>query len=56
MNLCGIPEKDQYLAQTQLGTDQHIKFVGGKIVVPDVPELIKQAAFYRKQNSKRQNE
>ncbi len=56
MNLCGIPEKDQYLAQTQLGTDQHIKFVGGVIVVPDVPELIKQAAFYRKQNSKRQNE
>lgn len=56
MNLCGIPQKDHYMAQTQLSTDQHVRIVGGRIIVPDVPELIKQAAFYRKQNMKRQNE
>ena len=35
--------------------DQNIKIVGGKIDVPDVEELIKQAAFYRKQSSKHAN-
>ncbi|MCH5294325.1 MAG: cyclic nucleotide-binding domain-containing protein [Treponema sp.] len=56
MELCGIPQKDQRLALMQLQTDQHVKVNNGSLIIPDVPELIKQATFYRKQNSKRQNE
>ena len=53
VNLCGITQHDKAQAMSELYNDSNIKFVGGKIYIPDVPELIKQAAFYRKQNAKR---
>lgn len=56
VNLCAIPQQDQKMAIYQLSTDQNVKLSGTKIVIPDVPELIKQAAFYRKQNNRRINE
>ena len=36
-----------------LFSDQNIKVKGGKIQVPDVEELEKQASFYRKSMSRR---
>lgn len=56
LNLCGIPSQEFRTAAWQLESDQNVKIKGGKIVVPDVDELIKQAAFYRKQNGKHTNE
>ncbi len=56
LKLCGVPQKDYGIASIQLQTDQHVKIQGGKITIPDVIELIKQAAFYRKQNTRRKNE
>ncbi|HBG65780.1 MAG TPA: cAMP-binding protein [Treponema sp.] len=56
INLCGIPPQNQKIAMYQLSTDQNVKIRNGKINVPDVPELLKQAAFYRKQNNRRANE
>lgn len=56
INLCGIPDEDRTKAMHAVETDQNIKIINGKITIPDVPELIKQAAFYRKQNNKRANE
>ena len=56
INLCGIPSNEVRTAAWQLESDQNVKVKNGKIVVPDVEELIKQAAFYRKQNSKHANE
>jgi CRP-like cAMP-binding protein len=56
VNLCGIPQQNQKIALYQLSTDQNVKIMNGKINVPDVPELLKQAAFYRKQNNRRANE
>ncbi len=53
INLCGITQHDQPEAIYQLQNDPNIKIMDGKIRIPDVPELIKQAAFYRKQNTKR---
>lgn len=53
--LCAIPREQQGEACRQIQYDQNIKIVGGKIDVPDVEELIKQAAFYRKQSSKHAN-
>ena len=52
MNLCVIPQRDQYQAMQLLQTDQCVHIVSGRIDVPDVAQLIRQAAFYRKQNSK----
>ncbi|MDD6963342.1 MAG: cyclic nucleotide-binding domain-containing protein [Treponema succinifaciens] len=53
--LCAIPREQQVEACRQIQYDQNIKIVGGKIDVPDVEELIKQAAFYRKQSSRHAN-
>ena len=53
--LCAIPPEQQGEACRQIQYDQNIKIVGGKIDVPDVEELIKQAAFYRKQSSRHAN-
>ncbi|MBQ0038848.1 MAG: cyclic nucleotide-binding domain-containing protein [Treponema sp.] len=52
MKLAGIPNEQQNAAYNQLMTDQNVKIVNSQVLVPNVPELIKQAAFYRKQNSK----
>ena len=56
MKLCGVPQDEYGMTSMQLQTDQHVKIQSGKITVPDVMELIKQAAFYRKQNTRRKNE
>ena len=55
LKFCNIPQKSQNLAFSQLQSDQLVKIKSGKIEIPDVDELIKQAAFYRKQLQKRQN-
>lgn len=49
-NMCGIPQNLQAQAIYQLQSDSHIKLVDNKILIPDCLELVKQAAFYRKQN------
>ncbi len=56
INLCGISDDEKLKAMNAIETDQNIKLLNGKISVPDVAELLKQAAFYRKQNAKRSNE
>lgn len=50
-NMCGIPKEMQAEGLYKLQTDPHVKLVDGKILVPDCLELMKQAAFYRKQNN-----
>lgn len=50
--MCAIPLEQQNNAYNQLSMDQNVKLVNSQILVPDVNELIKQAAFYRKQSSK----
>lgn len=52
-NMCGIAQDQQATPLYRLQTDPHVKLVDGKILVPDVLELFKQAQFYRKQNSHR---
>ena len=53
VNLAGIEAAQQKQAIYALFSDQNIKVKGGKIQVPDVMELEKQAAFYRKSMSRR---
>jgi CRP-like cAMP-binding protein len=50
-NMCGIPKEQQMEGIFKLQNDSHIKIFAGKILVPDCLELVKQAAFYRKQNN-----
>ncbi|MCQ2575741.1 MAG: cyclic nucleotide-binding domain-containing protein [Treponema sp.] len=50
VNMCGIPNELQAKAIYDFQNDSHIKMVDGKIFIKDIPELTKQAAFYRKQN------
>ena len=49
--MCGIPKEQQAESLIRLQSDSHVRFVNGKILVPDCRELVKQAAFYRKQNN-----
>lgn len=56
VNLCGLPPEYETQAVYQLQSDQNVRIVDGKINIPDVMELIRQAAFYRKQNNRRANE
>jgi len=49
-NMCGIPKEQQAEALYKLESDSHIKLVENKIMIPDCLELVKQAAFYRKQS------
>ena len=50
-NMCGIPNEQQPRTIYDFSTSSHIKLVDGKIYIKDVPELVKQASFYRKQRS-----
>lgn len=52
MKMCAIPLEQQNSAYNQLLSDQTVKIVHSQVIVPDVNEIIKQAAFYRKQSSK----
>jgi hypothetical protein len=49
--MCGIPRELQAEGLYKLESDSHVKLANGKILVPDCLELVKQAAFYRKQNN-----
>ena len=53
VNMSGIPSAQQNVALNQLYSDQNVKVKNGKINIPDVDELIKQAAFYRNQQNRR---
>lgn len=48
-NMCGIPQDKQAKALYEFQQDPHIRIIKGRIMIPDSLELIKQAAFYRKQ-------
>lgn len=52
VDMCGIPQQQQAAAAYEFQQDSNIKIVDGKIFVPNVIELAKQAAFYRKQKGK----
>ncbi|MCH5291145.1 MAG: cyclic nucleotide-binding domain-containing protein [Treponema sp.] len=55
IELCGIPLEQESMVIMQFENDQHCNLVDGKIVIMDVPDLIKQATFYRKQNGRNTN-
>ena len=52
MKLGGIPNEQQNSVYNLLMSDQNIVIENSIIIVPNVPELIKQAAFYRKQSTR----
>ena len=49
--MCGLTQQEQKLNLYSFMSDPHIKIVQDKIFVPDCLELIKQAAFFRKQST-----
>lgn len=55
VHLCGISAHDKPEAINAIYSETNLKIDLGRIVIKDVPELIKQAAFYRKQNGKSVN-
>lgn len=48
-NMCGIPQELQPRAIYDFQSSSLIKIDNGKIFIKDIPELVKQASFYRKQ-------
>ncbi|MCQ2586971.1 MAG: cyclic nucleotide-binding domain-containing protein [Treponema sp.] len=48
-NMCGIPLEHQPRIIYDFQQSPHIKLVDGKIYIKDIPELLKQTQFYRKQ-------
>ena len=51
INMCGIPQQLQPQAYVQIHSEPSIKIVQNKIFVPDCAEIIKAAAFFRKQEA-----
>ena len=49
VHMCGIPQEQQAMCLNRFITDSRVRIDQGKIFVPDCPELVKAAAFYRKQ-------
>lgn len=49
--MCGLTQQEQKLNLYSFMSDPHIKIIQDKIFVPDCLELIKQAAFFRKQST-----
>lgn len=49
-NMCGLPQDAQARAIYGLQSQANVKIINGKIFVKDLQELLKEAAFYRKQN------
>ena len=49
--MCGIPNEAQPKAIFDFSEWSLIKLVDNKIFIKDIPELVKQAAFYRKQSN-----
>jgi len=50
VNMCGIANEMQPKAIYDFNTSPHIRLVEGKIYIKDLPELVKQTSFYRKQS------
>ena len=50
--MCGLTQSEQNLYLHKFMSDPHVKLVQNKILVPDCLELVKQAAFYRKQHQR----
>lgn len=50
--MCGLRKEDNWRAISLFQNSSLLSIRGGKILIPDCLELIKQAAFYRKQNAK----
>ena len=50
-NMCGLAAQYQAKAIYDLQNYDQIRIEDGKIFIKDVGELMKQAAFYRKQNN-----
>ncbi len=50
VNMCGLPNEQQAKTIFDFQQSPHIKLNEGKIFIKDVPELVKQTAFYRKQS------
>ena len=50
-NMCGLASQYQAKAIYDLENYDQVRIEGGKIFIKDVGELMKQAAFYRKQNN-----
>lgn len=50
-NMCGLPSQFQAKAIYDLENYDQIRIENGKIFIKDASELMKQAAFYRKQNN-----
>ena len=50
-NMCGLASQYQAKAIYELENYDQIRIENGKIYIKDVGELMKQAAFYRKQNN-----
>ncbi|MBQ9238040.1 MAG: cyclic nucleotide-binding domain-containing protein [Treponema sp.] len=48
-NMCGIPQGMQTEAIYRFQSDSPVKLVNGKVFIPDCLEMVKQAAFYRRQ-------
>jgi CRP-like cAMP-binding protein len=48
-NMCGIPQEQQAACLHHFMTDSRIRLENNKITVPDTLEIVKSAAFYRKQ-------
>ena len=51
--LCGYTDSEANTPIEFFIRDQNVRIIEGKIYVPDVAELVRQAAFYRKQNNRR---
>lgn len=51
--MCGIPQDSQARAIYDFQNDPKIKVIAGKIYVPDVEEIFKEAQFLRRQTIKR---
>ncbi|MCR4735496.1 MAG: cyclic nucleotide-binding domain-containing protein [Treponema sp.] len=49
-NMCGIPKEVQAKGIYEIQNQSNVKIINGKIFVKDLQELMKEAAFYRKQN------
>ena len=49
-NLCGIPGNQQGTVIADFQTSSHFRIVDGKIFIKDIPELMKQSAFFRSQS------
>ena len=51
--LCGYTDSEANTPIEFFIRDQNVRIIEGKIYVPDVAELVRQAAFYRKQSNRR---